>query len=92
MLAGEANRPLLASFAEAALAGNWSGEQYSQAVRWYFATQDRLLAERQRTDGEFKQATARDLMRDGATTMPSTATRWHSSATGILPRTSRSTF
>jgi hypothetical protein len=29
MLAGEANRPLLASFAEAALAGNWSGEQYS---------------------------------------------------------------
>jgi hypothetical protein len=64
MLAGEANRPLLASFAEAALAGNWSGEQYSQAVRWYFATQDSLLAERQRTDGEFKQATARDLMRE----------------------------
>jgi hypothetical protein len=64
MLAGEANRPLLASFAEAALAGNWSGEQYSQAVRWYFATQDRLLAERQRADGEFKHATSRDLMRE----------------------------
>jgi hypothetical protein len=64
MLAGEANRPLLASFAEEALAGNWSGEQYSQAVRWYFATQDQLMAERQRADGEFKQASARDLMRE----------------------------
>jgi hypothetical protein len=64
MLAGEANRPLLASFAEAALAGNWSGEQYSQAVRWYFAMQDQLLADRQRADGEFKQTSARDLMRE----------------------------
>jgi hypothetical protein len=64
MLAGEANRPLLASFAEAALAGNWTGEQYSQAVRWYFAMQDEVLAARQRTDGEFKQASARDLMRE----------------------------
>jgi len=64
MLAGEANRPLLASFAEAALAGNWSAEQYSQAVRWYFAMQDQATAERQRADGEFKQATARDLMRE----------------------------
>jgi hypothetical protein len=66
MLAGEANRPLLLSFAEAALAGNWSGEQYSQAVRWYFATQDRLLAERQRGDGEFKHAAARTLTREWA--------------------------
>jgi hypothetical protein len=64
MLAGEANRPMLLSFAEAALGGNWSGEQYSQAVRWYFATQDRLLAERQRADGEFKHATARALARE----------------------------
>jgi hypothetical protein len=64
MLAGEANRPLLLSFAEAALGGNWSGEQYSQAVRWYFATQDRLLAERQRADGEFKHAAARELTRE----------------------------
>ena len=54
----------LASFAEAALAGNWSGEQYSQAVRWYFAAQDQLLAERQRADGEFKHATARELSRE----------------------------
>ena len=64
MLAGEANRPLLASFAEAALAGNWTGEQYSQAVRWYFAMQDQVLAARQRADGEFKQASARDFMRE----------------------------
>jgi hypothetical protein len=64
MLAGEANRPLLASFAEAALAGNWSGEQYSQAVRWYFAMQDQVLADRQRADGEFKQTSARDLTRE----------------------------
>jgi hypothetical protein len=64
MLAGEANRPLLLSFAQAALAGHWSGEQYSQAVRWYFATQDQLLAERQRADGEFKHAAARALTRE----------------------------
>jgi hypothetical protein len=64
MLAGEANRPLLLSFAEAALAGSWNGEQYSQAVRWYFATQDQLLAERQRADGEFKHAAARALTRE----------------------------
>jgi hypothetical protein len=64
MLAGEANRPLLLSFAEAALAGNWSGEQYSQAVRWYFTSQDRLLAERQRVDGEFKHSAARELARE----------------------------
>ena len=64
MLAGEANRPLLASFAEAALAGNWTGEQYSQAVRRYFAMQDQVLAARQRADGEFKQASARDFMRE----------------------------
>jgi hypothetical protein len=64
MLAGEANRPMLLSFAQAALAGNWSGEQYSQAVRWYFATQDHLLAERQRADGVFKHATARALTRE----------------------------
>jgi hypothetical protein len=64
MLAGEANRPLLLSFAQAALAGNWSGEQYSQAVRWYFASQDRLLAERQRVDGEFKHTAARELARE----------------------------
>ena len=64
VLAGEANGPMLLSFAQAALAGNWSGEQYSQAVRWYFATQDQLLAERQRADGVFKHATARDLARE----------------------------
>jgi hypothetical protein len=64
MLAGEANRPMLLSFAQAALAGNWSGEQYSQAVRWYFATQDHLLAERKRADGAFKHATARELTRE----------------------------
>jgi hypothetical protein len=64
MLTGEANKPLLMSFAEAALAGNWSGEQYSRAVRWYFALQDQVLAARQRSDGEFKQASARDLMRE----------------------------
>jgi hypothetical protein len=64
MLAGEANRPMLLSFAQAALAGNWSSEQYSQAVRWYFATQDHLLAERQRADGAFKHATARELTRE----------------------------
>ncbi len=33
-------------------------------MRWYFATQDQLLAERQRADGEFKHAAARALTRE----------------------------
>ncbi len=63
-LAGESDRPLLASFAERALDANFTGEQYNRAVGWYFALQDRMLAERQQADGQFKAQSASDLMRE----------------------------
>ena len=67
MIPGEAERPLLASFAEQAMKGNWTAEQYGQAVGWYFATQDRLVAERQRADGQFKEQASSHLLREWGT-------------------------
>jgi hypothetical protein len=67
MIPGEAEQPLLASFAEQAMRGNWTAEQYNQAVGWYFAMQDRLLAERQRADGQFKEQSSSHLLREWGT-------------------------
>ncbi len=61
---GEAEKPLLASFAEQAMKGHWTRAQYDQAVGWYFALQDRILARRQQADADFKQLAASDLMRE----------------------------
>jgi hypothetical protein len=63
-VAGAAEAPLLASFAEQAMKSNWTCEQFNQAVGWYFTTQDRLLAQRQLGDAEFKDKSSSDLMRD----------------------------
>jgi hypothetical protein len=61
---GAAEQPLLAAFAEQAMKSNWTGEQFNQAVGWYFALQDRLLAGRQIQDAELKEKATRDLMRE----------------------------
>jgi hypothetical protein len=61
---GEPDQPLLASFAEQAMKGNWTAEQYNQAVGWYFAMQDRQAAQRQFADGTFKQQASTDLVRE----------------------------
>jgi hypothetical protein len=61
---GAAEEPLLASFAEQAMKSNWTGEQFNQAVGWYFATQDLLLAQRQEADAELKEKSSSDLRRD----------------------------
>jgi hypothetical protein len=61
---GAAEEPLLSSFAEQAMKSNWTGEQFNQAVGWYFATQDLLLAQRQDADAEFKEKSSSDLRRD----------------------------
>jgi hypothetical protein len=67
MVPGTADEPLLASFAEQAMSGNWTREQYSQAVGWYFATQDQLLAQRQLADAQFKEQSSSELMREWRT-------------------------
>jgi hypothetical protein len=64
MIAGAADQPLLASFAEQAMNANLTAEQYNQAIGWYFATQERLLAERQRADAEFKAQSSASLVQE----------------------------
>jgi hypothetical protein len=61
---GEAEKALLASFAEEAMKGRWTADQYSQAVRWYFDMQDRLAAQRDQADAAFKHEASADLMRE----------------------------
>lgn len=64
---GEAEKPLLAAFAEQAMKGHWTRAQYNQAVGWYFALHDRIMAQRQQTDADFKQQATSDLMREWGT-------------------------
>jgi hypothetical protein len=61
IIPGEADKPLLSSFADAAMKANWTPAQYNQAVGWYYGLQDQLLAERQQADAE--------LMRDSQTAL-----------------------
>ena len=58
---------MLANFAELAMKGNWTAQQYNDAVGWYFATQERLAAERQMGDAAFKAQASSDLMREWGT-------------------------
>jgi hypothetical protein len=61
---GEAEQAMLASFAEEAMKGRWTAEQYSQAAGWYFALQDRVAAERDHADAAFKHEASAGLMRE----------------------------
>src|SRR5262249_23484412 len=61
---GEAEKALLGSFAEEAVKGRWTADQYNQAVRWYFALQDGVAAGRDHADAAFKHEASADLMRD----------------------------
>jgi len=61
---GEAERALLASFADQALKGRWTADQYNQAVAWYFNTQDRLAAQRDQADAAFKHEASKGLLRE----------------------------
>jgi hypothetical protein len=61
---GEAEKAMLASFADEAMKGRWTADQYNQAVGWYFAMQDRLAAQRDHADAAFKHEAAADLMRE----------------------------
>jgi hypothetical protein len=61
---GEAEKALLASFAEQAMNGHWTAAQYNQAVGWYFDLQDSLAAQRDHTDGAFKHEASAELKRE----------------------------
>jgi hypothetical protein len=61
---GEAEEALLASFADEALKGRWTADQYNRAVGWYFDMQDRLAAQRDQADAAFKHQVSADLLRE----------------------------
>jgi hypothetical protein len=61
---GEADKPLLASFAQSAMAANWTAAQYNQAVGWYYGLQDQLVAERQQADDDMWMETQTELLRE----------------------------
>jgi hypothetical protein len=61
---GDAEKALLASFADEALKGRWTSDQYNRAVGLYFDMQDRLAAQRDQADAAFKHQASADLMRE----------------------------
>ena len=61
---GEAEKALLVSFADQAMKGHWTADQYNQAVGWYFDMQDRMAAQRDHADTTFKHEASADLMRE----------------------------
>src|SRR5229473_1132430 len=61
---GEAEKALLASFADEALKSRWTADQYNRAVHWYFDMQDRLAAQRDHADAALKHEASADLMRE----------------------------
>ena len=54
LVLGEADKPMAAAFAQAALEGNTSPEAYSKLVAKYFELQDKIVAERAEADRAFK--------------------------------------
>lgn len=55
MVFGEAEKPLVNSFAEAALQNNWDTKTYNQALAWWTAEQGRVQAAREAADDQFHQ-------------------------------------
>lgn len=52
---GEAEKPLVNSFAEAALQNHWDPKTYNQALAWWTAEQGKIQAAREAADDEFHQ-------------------------------------
>lgn len=63
MVFGEADKPFLESFAKVAHERNWTPAQMNEAVGWYAAEQERILANRVEQDRAFKEQ-AQDELRD----------------------------
>jgi hypothetical protein len=61
VIPGEADQPLLSSFAEAALAKSWTQEQFNDAVSWYFDQQDAARSQQIERDEAYKQVSLIEL-------------------------------
>lgn len=61
---GNAEKALLASFADQAMKGQWTADQYNQAVGWYFNMQDQLATQRDNADAAFKHEAQTELTRE----------------------------
>lgn len=62
VIPGEADKPLLASFAESATKAGWTQQQYNDAVGWYYGLQDQLIADQQAGDSDYLNESTRELM------------------------------
>ena len=58
---GEADRDMLNAFAETAFKNNWNGDQFNQAVAWYYEQQDARQAQQIERDDAFKQTALIEL-------------------------------
>lgn len=58
---GEADRDMLNAFAETAFKNNWNGDQFNQAVAWYYEQQDARQAQQIERDEAFKQTALIEL-------------------------------
>lgn len=72
---GEADKPLLASFAEEATLAGWSQRQYNEAVGWYYKLQDSLLSDQQRGDEDFHIHSTQELQQEWGTEFRPNLTR-----------------
>jgi hypothetical protein len=61
MVLGEADKPVAAGFAEAALAAHVKPEQYSKLVAQYYKLQDAALKQREEADEQFRSTTEDEL-------------------------------
>ncbi len=46
---------------------NWSGDQYAQAVGWYFGMQDQLTAQQRQADSDYMLQSQIELTREWGT-------------------------
>jgi hypothetical protein len=61
MVLGEADKPIVASFAEAALDGNMDAGQLSKLVTQYYKMQDQIAQQRAAADQEYKRSAEDEL-------------------------------
>jgi hypothetical protein len=58
---GEADRDMLEAFADTAFKNNWNGDQFNQAVAWYYEQQDARQAQQIERDEAFRQTALIEL-------------------------------
>lgn len=83
---GEADKPLLASFAEDATAAGWTQKQYNEAVSWFYKVQDNLLAERDTLDNDHWLETQTELLREWGPNFKGKQNTFNNSLTRMFPQ------